>query len=54
MMDRSAGYEEEYEMDEDRYVAAPKKRGFSRLVLFALMLPLAIIAMVLWYLGRLL
>ena len=53
MMDRSAGYEEEYEMDEDRYVPARKKRGFGRLVFFALTLPLAIIALVLWYLGRL-
>ena len=52
MLSRSAGYEEEYEMDEERYVPAPKKRGFGRLVIFALALPLTIIGLVLWYLGR--
>jgi hypothetical protein len=52
MLSRSAGYEEEYEMDEDRYVPAPKKRGFGRLVFFALMLPLAVIALVFWYFWR--
>ena len=52
MLSRSAGYEEEYEMDADRYVPAPKKKGFRALVAFALGLPLVIIALVLWYLGR--
>jgi voltage-gated potassium channel len=54
---RAAGFDaeiEEYEMDEDRYVAPPRKRGFRRLVVFALVQAFVVIALALWWLGRLL
>ena len=57
LFSRAAGFdaeEVEYYMDSDRYVPAPKKKSIWGLVIFAITLPLAIIALVLWYLWRLL
>ena len=54
---RAAGFDaelEEYEMDEDRYVAPPRKRGFRGLVVFALVQAFVVIALAFWWLGRLL
>ena len=54
---RAAGFdaeteEEEYYMDEDRYAAPPKKKGFRGLVIFALLQAILIIALVTWWLGQ--
>ena len=54
---RAAGFdadEEAYYMDEDRYAAPPKQKGFRGLVIFALAQAILIIALVTWWLGRLL
>ncbi len=54
---RAAGFDaevEEYEMDEDRYVAPPRKKGFRGLVIFALLQAFVVIALALWWLGQLL
>lgn len=52
---RAAGFDaEEYEMDSDRYVPAPRKKGIGCLASFALTLALSVIALVLWWLRRLL
>ena len=54
---RAAGFdaeveEEEYYMDESRYAAPPKKKGFRGLVIFALLQAIVIIALVTWWLGQ--
>lgn len=54
---RAAGFDAEIEdeayiMDEDRYVAPPKKKGFRGLVIFALLQAIVIIALVTWWLGQ--
>lgn len=54
---RAAGFdadEEYYDMDEDRYVAAPKKKGIRGLLIIACLEAVAIIALAAWWLGRLL
>ena len=55
---RSAGFdapEEDYYMDSDRYVAAPKKKkGIRGLMIFACIEAILIIALAAWWLGRLL
>ena len=51
---RAAGFDtEDYVMDTDRYVPAPKRKGRG-LIVFALVQALAIIAFVLWALRRML
>ena len=51
MFSRSAGYEETCVMDEDRYVPA-RKKSFRGLVTVAILLPLTVIAFVVWYFWR--
>ena len=51
---RAAGFDaDDYIMDTDRYVPAPKKKG-TGLIIFALVQALAIIGFVLWALRRML
>ena len=51
---RAAGFDaDDYVMDTDRYVPAPKKKG-NGLIIFALVQALAIIGFVLWALRRML
>ena len=51
---RAAGFDaDDYIMDTDRYVSAPKKKS-TGLIIFALVQALAIISFVLWALGRML
>lgn len=51
---RAAGFDaDDYVMDTDRYVPAPKKKG-TGLIIFALVQALAIIGFVLWALRRML
>lgn len=51
---RAAGFDaDDYIMDTDRYVSAPKKKG-TGLIIFALVQALAIIGFVLWALRRML
>ena len=57
LYDRAAGFdteieEEEYHMDESRYAAPPKKKGFRGLVIFTLLQAIVIIALALWWLGQ--
>ena len=57
LYDRAAGFDaetegEEYYMDEDRYAAPPKKKGFRGLVVFALLQAIVIIALAIWWLGQ--
>ena len=52
--DRAAGFDaDDYIMDTDRYVPAPKKKN-TGLIIFALVQALAIIGFVLWALRRML
>ena len=51
---RSAGFDipdEDYEMDTDRYVPAPKKKGIGGLVLIAILELILAFALIAWWLG---
>ena len=57
LLGRSAGFDadiqEDYTMDEDRYVAPNKKKGIRGLLVIACLEAIAIIALAAWWLGRL-
>ena len=48
---RSAGFEEAYVMDTDRYVPAPKKRGIGKFLFFFFLVLLAAAALIAWRQG---
>ena len=48
---RSAGFDAEYEMDADRYVHAPKKKGIGGLLFVAFLELVAAAALIAWWLG---
>ena len=53
IMRRSAGFEEDEVMDEDRYVPAVKEKSLRGLVIFGLVQAIVVIAVAIWWIGRL-
>ena len=48
---RSAGFEEDYEMNSDRYVPAPKKKGIGGMIFLAFLELLLAIVLFAWWQG---
>ena len=53
MLCRSTGFEEDEVMDEDRYVPAVKEKSLRGLVIFGLVQAIVVIAVAIWWIGRL-
>ena len=58
LLGRSAGFDSQsdelYDMEENRYAAPPKKKGIRGLLMIACLEAIAIIALAVWWLRRLL